>query len=193
VKDSSGADQMGRAGAKKAAAASRDEESAPRRIVWTAEMHEVFYEEAAARQHVINRALSRNSSSMTTREAKWKPLLTSLNARFADELDAPQLTFDQLMQKINNTKKVARKAWNDARYAHKTGAPTTREEYQNAMDVDVAQKVMPTFLKFLDFFWDVAEWAVVAHSGVTAGGTAGLLQHVCVLWHSVDHAGCCAC
>jgi hypothetical protein len=162
---------MGRGGAKKAVSSGRDEEPGRTRINWTPEMHEVFYEEAAARQDAINRALSRNSSSMSTREAKWKPLLATVNARFAD-LGAPELTFDQLLQKMTNTKKLAKKAWNEARYAHKTGAPTTREEYKDAMDADIAMGIMPTFLKLLDYFWDVAEWAVVAHSGVTAWGTA---------------------
>jgi hypothetical protein len=62
-------------GAKKAVTASQNEEPGRTRTSWTAEMHEVFYEEAAARQTVINRALSRsNSSSMTTNAAKWRPL-----------------------------------------------------------------------------------------------------------------------
>jgi hypothetical protein len=162
---------MGRGGAKKVATASKSEEAARTRINWTSEMNEIFYEEAAARQGVINKALSRNSSAMTTREAKWRPLLLAVNARFAD-MGADQLSLEQLMQKMNNTKKLAKKAWNEARYAHKTGAPTTRDEYENAMDVEAAQAIMPTFLKFLDYFWDVAEWAVAAHSGMTAWGKA---------------------
>jgi hypothetical protein len=79
-------------------------------------MHEVFYEEASARQEAINRALTRNSSAMSTREAKWKPLLHSVNVRFA-AMGAPTINFDQLIQKISNTKKTAKKAWNEARYA----------------------------------------------------------------------------
>jgi hypothetical protein len=67
-------------------------------------MHEVFYEEASARQEAINRALTRNSSAMSTREAKWKPLLHSVNVRFA-AMGAPTINFDQLIQKISNTKK----------------------------------------------------------------------------------------
>lgn len=154
-------------GAKKAVSGSQSTEAGRTRIAWTFEMHEVFYEEAAARQTAINKALSRNSSSMTTNQAKWKPLLYAVNERFA-AMGAPELAFDQLMQKINNTKKLAKQAWNQARYAHKTGAPTTLEEYKGAVDQTVALHVMPTFLKFLDYFWDVPEWAVLAHSGVAA-------------------------
>jgi len=55
-----------------AVSASKDEEPSRTRITWTTGKHEVFYEKAAARQDAINRALSHNSSSMTTREAKWK-------------------------------------------------------------------------------------------------------------------------
>jgi hypothetical protein len=76
-------------------------------------MHEVFYEEASARQEAIIRALTRNSSAMSTREAKWKPLLHSVNVRFA-AMGAPTINFDQPIQKISNTKKTAKKAWNPA-------------------------------------------------------------------------------
>jgi hypothetical protein len=60
-------------GAKKAVSASQNEEPGRTCTSWTVEMHVVFYEEAAACQTAINRALSRNSSSMTTNTAKWKP------------------------------------------------------------------------------------------------------------------------
>ena len=101
---------MGRGGgANKAVSGAQKDAPARTRIAWTPEMTQVFYETAAARQTAINRALTRNSNSMTTNAQKWKPLLLAVNDRFA-AMGVPELTFDQLMQKITNTKKLAKKA-----------------------------------------------------------------------------------
>jgi hypothetical protein len=85
---------------------------------------------------------------------------------FAEEFpDMPELKLKVLKDKMTNTKRQAWRAWAEARYTHKTGAPTTLEEYQEAIDEEQATAVMPTFLKYLECFWDKADWAVESHCG----------------------------
>lgn len=147
-----------------------------KRFSWTQQMTEIFIEEAAQRQLFM----AQSKRKFDKNKDKWGPLMHDLNARFREEVPgAPQVDFKQVLDKITNTKTAAKKAWNESRYMHKTGAPTDLDGFKGFFDEEVALKHMPSFLKFLDHFWNVPEWTVVHQSGMNA---TRVMEALCELY-----------